>query len=409
MDAEASIRLRFEALAPVMDERMTRLWVAAEARALGRSGPALVERATGVRHRRIYAGMRDLDELAENPPTVPPTEQCIRRPGGGRKRLEEKDPSLLRDLESLVEPLTRGDPDSPLRWVCKSTRNLANDLHRMGHEIGATKVSYLLWDLGYRLHANAKVLEGHQHPDRNAQFEHINAQVQAFLKEGEPVISVDTKKKELVGNFKNAGREWEPVGLPVPVLVHDFRDPALGKAAPYGVYDVRRNEGWVSVGVDHDTAEFAVASIGQWWLAMGRPAYPRARKVLVTADAGGSNGYRVRLWKLQIQALADRTGLIINVCHFPPGTSKWNKIEHRLFSYISQNWRGRPLVSLEVIVDLIGSTTTSTGLKVHAKVDPRRYEGGIKVTDAQMQDLSIEKDEFHGEWNYNFSPRTNSR
>jgi hypothetical protein len=404
MDAEANIRERFEALAPVMDERMTRLWVAAEARALGQGGPALVERATGIRGKRISAGMRDLDELAENPPTVPPSKQRIRRPGAGRRRLTEKDPTLLSDLESLIDPLTRGDPESPLRWTCKSTRKLAAELKRIGHEVGATKVSYLLWDLGYRLHANAKMREGSEHPDRNDQFEHINAQAESFLERGEPVISVDTKKKELVGDFKNAGREWQPIGEPIPVRVHDFRDPMLGKVVPYGIYDIARDEGCVSVGVDHDTAEFAVESIAQWWSTMGRDAYPNAHELLITADAGGSNGYRSRLWKIQLQEFADRTGLTISVCHFPPGTSKWNKIEHRLFSYITQNWRGRPLISHEVIVELIGATTTSTGLKVRAKLDPRLYQAGIKVTDVEMRGLEIEKDEFHGEWNYRISP-----
>ena len=404
MDAEASIRERFKALAPVMDERMTRLWLGSEARSLGRGGPALVERATGIRVNRISAGIRDLDELAESPPTLPPSAQRARRPGGGRTRLTEKDPTILRDLESLVEPFTRGDPESPLRWTCKSVRNLAAELQSLGHEIGPTKVSYLLWDLGYRLSANAKVVEGKQHPDRNAQFEHINAQAAAFLQRGEPVISVDAKKKELVGNFKNGGREWHPDGERTPVLVHDFRDPVLGKVTPYGIYDLARNEGWVSVGVDHDTSEFAVASIAQWWHSMGRQVYPDAKELLITADAGGSNSYRGRLWKVQLQNLADRTGLIINVCHFPPGTSKWNKIEHRLFSYISQNWRGRPLVSHEVIVELIGATTTSKGLKVRAQLDPQSYQKGIKVTAAEMRELSTEPHEFHGEWNYRLSP-----
>ncbi|HEX7260595.1 MAG TPA: ISAzo13 family transposase, partial [Luteolibacter sp.] len=324
MDHEGSVREKFEDLAPVMDERMTRLWVAAEARVLGRGGAALVERATGIRGKRIYAGMRDLEELSANPPAVPPSQQHLRRAGGGRKRLTEKDPTLLCDLESLVEPLTRGDPESPLRWTCKSTRRLAAELNRMGHEIGASKVGYLMWDLGYRLHANAKVLEGTQHSDRNAQFEHINAEVKAFLEHGDPVISVDTKKKELVGEFKNGGREWQPIGEPVPVRVHDFIDPKFRKAIPYGVYDVARNEGWVSVGIDHDTAAFAVASIGQWWRTMGHRAYPNAKEVLITADAGGSNSYRSRLWKVELQEFADRTGLTVSVSHLPPGTSKWN-------------------------------------------------------------------------------------
>jgi hypothetical protein len=405
MDQEATVREKFEALAPAMDERMTRLWVATEAKALGRGGTALVERATGIRGKRIRAGIRDLEELVANPSTGMPKEHYIRRAGGGRQRLTDKDPTLLGDLESLVEPLTRGDPESPLRWTCKSTRKLAAELNHMGHEICPSTVGYRLWDLGYRLHANAKVREGSHHIDRNAQFEHINAQAAAFLECGDPIISVDTKKKELVGNFKNNGREWQPIGNPVPVLVHDFVDPALGKAIPYGVYDASRKEGWVSVGVDHDTAQFAVASISHWWHAIGRRAYPTARKLLVTADAGGSNGYRNRLWKVSLQAFADRTDLTVSVCHFPPGTSKWNKIEHQLFSYVSQNWRGRPLVSHQVIVELIHATTTDTGLSVRAQIDPGRYDLGIKVTDAEMRALAIRKDDFHGEWNYHISPR----
>ena len=405
MDQEASVRKRFDALAPVMDERMMRLWVAAEARALGRGGVLLVERATGIRRKRIYAGMHDLDELAANPPAEHPTKQRIRRPGGGRQRLTDKDPSLLDALESLVEPLTRGDPESPLRWTCKSTRKLAAELNDMGYKICASTVGYRLWDLGYRLHANAKVGEGSQHADRNAQFEHINAMAVTFREHGDPVVSVDAKKKELVGEYKNNGREWRPIGEPVPVLVHDFIDPALGKAAPYGVYDIARNEGWVNVGISHDTAEFAVASLAAWWREIGKRNYPGSGKILVTADAGGSNGYRTRLWKMQLQAFADWTGLTVSGCHFPPGTSKWNKIEHRLFSYISQNWRARPLVSYQVIIELISATRTQAGLRVHVQLDPRRYEKGIKVTDKEMGALAIRKDGFQGEWNYHIYPR----
>jgi Rhodopirellula transposase DDE domain len=405
MDQEASVREKFSALAPVMDERMTRLWVAAEAQALGHGGIALVERATGIRAKRIREGMHDLDELVNNPPVEAPTNQRIRRPGGGRSRLTEKDPTLFDDLESLVEPFTRGDPESPLRWTCKSTRKLAVELNQMGHEISPSTVGYRLWDLGYRLHANAKVREGKQHVDRNAQFEHINAEAAAFLARGDPVISVDTKKKELVGNFKNNGREWEPVGDPVRVLVHDFADPKLGKAIPYGVYDIAHKEGWVSIGIDHNTAQFAVASIGEWWRSIGRPAYPVSRDVLVTADAGGCNGYRNRLWKVSLQAFADQTGLAVSVCHFPPGTSKWNKIEHELFSYIAQNWRGRPLVNHQVIIELIRATTTKTGLTVGAQLDSGRYDLGIKVTEGEMDALNITKDNFHGEWNYHICPR----
>jgi hypothetical protein len=400
MDEQARIQEKFEALAPVMDERMTRLWVAAEARALGPGGPAMVVRATGVGRNRIRAGMQELEDLATGPPAERPAQQRIRRPGGGRKRLTETDPTLLEDLESLVEPLARGDPESALRWTCKSTRKLAAELVHKGHQVSATKVGYLLWDLGYRLHANAKTLEGKQHPDRNAQFEHINTQTEAFIARKAPVISVDTKKKELVGEFKNGGREWQPLGEPVPVGVHDFPSDAVGKAVPYGVYDLGRNEGWVSVGVDHDTAEFAVESIRRWWRMMGQKAYPTTKELLITADAGGSNSYRSRLWKVELQAFANETGLSVTVCHFPPGTSKWNKIEHRLFSSISQNWRGRPLISYEVIVDLISATRTRTGLRVSAGLDVGLYEKGLPVTDAAMRDLAIQKEEFHGEWNY---------
>jgi Rhodopirellula transposase DDE domain len=308
----------------------------------------------------------------------------------------------------LVEPLTRGDPESPLRWTCKSTRKLAAELEHMGHTVSASKVGYLLWDLGYRMHANVKTREGKDHPDRNAQFEHINARAASFLECKQPVISVDTKKKELVGDFKNGGKEWAPSGEPVVVRVHDFPDPVLGKAIPYGVYDLGRTEGSVNVGTDHDTAAFAVASIAQWWNTMGKLSYPNATELLITADAGGSNSYRNRLWKVELQAFADQTGLVVNVCHFPPGTSKWNKIEHRLFSQISQNWRGRPLVNHETIIQLIGATTTRTGIKVRATLDRRAYPKGIKVPDAEMQKLAIEKENFHGEWNYRFVPRAKS-
>lgn len=399
------IREKFEALAPVMDERMTRLWVAAEARALGPGGMAVVTRATGIGRARIRSGMHDLEELTTNPPAVRPSAQRIRRPGGGRPRLTETDPALLNDLESLVDPLTRGDPESPLRWTCKSTRILAAELVQRGHQVGATKVGYLLWDLGYRLHANAKTLEGKQHPDRDAQFAYINEQAEACLARHSPVISVDTKKKELVGDFKNVGREWQPIGEPTRVNVHDFPTDALGKAIPYGVYDLGRNEGWVNVGTSHDTAALAVESIRRWWRMMGGNAYPKSKDLLVTADAGGSNGYRSRLWKVELQNFANQTGLFVTVCHFPPGTSKWNKIEHRLFSAISQNWRGRPLVSYQVVVDLIGATRTSTGLHVGAGLDVGGYDKGVKVTDAKFHSLSLFKANFHGEWNYRISPQ----
>jgi hypothetical protein len=332
----------------------------------------------------------------------------IRRQGAGRKRKSQKDPTLLEDLDRLVDPVTRGDPESPLRWTCKSVRHLAEELQREGHSVSYQTVSELLHDLDYSLQANQKTLEGSRHPDRNEQFEYINRKAKRYLKQGEPVISVDTKKKELVGDFKNAGREWQLKGKPDPVRVHDFeiKQPDKGKVAPYGVYDLGRNEGWVNVGVDHDTAAFAVESIRRWWRLMGRPSYPKAKRLLITADAGGSNGTRVRLWKWELQQLADETGLEISVCHFPPGTSKWNKIEHRLFSFISQNWRGKPLISHEVIINLIAATTSKTGLEVKSGLDANSYPDGIKISDQQMAELRLRRDTFHGDWNYAVLPRS---
>jgi len=405
IDQVESIRLKFELLRHVMDERMTRLWAAAEARALGFGGGAIVTAATGIRSKRISQGQHDLDELEAAPPADKPREQRIRRPGAGRKLLTEKDPTLLEDLESLVDPVTRGDPESPLRWTSKSTEKLAEELRAMGHQVSPRTVASLLGDLDYSLQANKKTTEGNQHPDRNAQFEHINAKAEAFQERGQPVISVDTKKKELVGDFKNGGQEWQPKGEPVPVRVHDFVDKKLGKAIPYGVYDIGRNDGWVNVGVDHDTAEFAVASIERWWTTMGRSVYTDASELLITADGGGSNGSRNRLWKASLQSFADKTGLAVTVCHLPPGTSKWNKIEHRLFSQISQNWRGRPLISHEVIVNLIAATTNAGGLRVKAKLDRRAYPKGISIPDETMSQLRLEPDAFHGEWNYTIRPR----
>ena len=404
-DVEDQIRARWNALSPVLDERRSRLWAAAEAQTVGLGGIAVVIRATGLSRARITLGQRELKELEANPPTEKPQYQRIRRSGGGRKRLTETDPTLLSDLESLVDPVTRGDPESPLRWTSKSLVKLADELWTKGHALGPTTVGQLLGELGYSLQANKKTTEGRQHPDRNEQFEHINAQAQAFLDRGQPVISVDTKKKELVGDFKNAGRDWQPKGKPVPVRVHDFPDRELGKAIPYGVYDTGRNEGWVNVGIDHDTPEFAVESIARWWRMMGRKAYPEAREVLITADGGGSNSYRARLWKVALQDFADSSGLTVTVSHFPPGTSKWNKIEHRLFSQISQNWRGRPLINHETIVSLIGSTTNGSGLKVRAALDTRSYPTGIKVTKAELGNVNLDVDEFHGEWNYTIGPR----
>jgi hypothetical protein len=408
IDQVERVRLKFELLRHVMDERMTRLWAAAEARALGFGGGAIVTAATGIRSKRISEGQRDLDEIVADPPTDKPRAQRVRRPGAGRKPLAEKDPTLLEHLESLVDPVTRGDPESPLRWTSKSTEKLAAELQAMGHQVSPRTVGYLLRDLDYSLQANKKTTEGNQHPDRNAQFEHINAQAEAFQERGQPVISVDTKKKELVGDFKNSGRDWQPKGKPVAVRVHDFVDKELGKAIPYGVYDIGRNDAWVNVGVDHDTAEFAVASIERWWAAMGRTVYAAASELMITADGGGSNGSRNRLWKASLQSFADKTGLAVTVCHLPPGTSKWNKIEHRLFSQISQNWRGRPLISHEVIVSLIAATTNAGGLRVRAKLDRRSYQKGISISDEAMKQLQLEPDAFHGEWNYTIRPRLRS-
>jgi len=332
----------------------------------------------------------------------------VRRAGGGRKKTVETDATLKEDLERLIDPVTRGDPESPLRWTCKSVRRLAEELNQAGHRTSHRMVAELLHDLGYSLQANRKTLEGSGHEDRDAQFQHINERVKHHLAKHQPVISVDTKKKELVGDFKNNGRELRPKGEPEKVRVHDFVIPELGRAAPYGVYDVGSNTGWVSVGVDHDTATFAVETIRRWWRGMGKDSYPDARQLLITADSRGSNVSRLRLWKIELQRLADETGLAILVCHLPPGTSKWNKIEHRLFSFISQNWRGKPLVSHQVIVDLIAATSTRSGLKVRAEIDSNLYPAGIKVTDQQIAGLNIERDPFHGEWNYTIRPRPSS-
>jgi hypothetical protein len=397
---EAAIRTRYGALSAALDERARRLLLGAEALAAGRGGQAAVVRATGASPATIRRGLLELGEPA------PDIERGrIRRPGGGRKRTVELDPTLRADLEALIEPGSRGDPESPLRWTTKSVRRLAAELGRQGHPVSYRIVGELLHELGYSLQANRKVLEGTHHPDRDAQFEHLNAAVQLQLSLGGPVISVDTKKKELVGPFRNGGKELRPKGDPERVRMHDFVIDELGRASPYGVYDVAANEAWVSVGTDHDTAAFAVESIRRWWATMGAPLYPDASRLLVTADAGGSNGYRLRLWKLELQKLADETGLEIAVRHFPPGTSKWNKIEHRLFSAISQNWRGKPLVSHEVIVKLIAATTTRTGLRVRSALDLNAYPAGVSVSDADMETLYLRPDAFHGEWNYSLLPR----
>src|SRR5437867_6805236 len=400
MVAEAAIRRRFRLIERHLDERLRRLVAAAEVAAAGAGGVSAVARATGVSRRAIRAGAQELK--VRGAATLAPGR--IRRPGGGRKRTIDQDPTLLTDLETLIEPTTRGDPESPLRWTCKSVRRLATELTRQGHRTSHRMVAVLLRQQGYSLQANRKTIEGTRHPDRNAQFAHINARVRAYLRQGEPAISVDTKKKELVGNFKNAGREWRPRGQPRPVQVHDFVQPELGRAIPYGVYDLGANTGWVSVGIDHDTAAFAVASIRRWWQAMGRRAYPHARRLLITADAGGSNGARVRLWKVELQKLADHLRRPISVCHFPPGTSKWNKIEHRLFSFISQNWRGQPLITHEVIVKLIASTSTTAGLRVRSRLDTRSYPAGVKVSRHTMDALALRPESFHGDWNYTLLP-----
>ena len=398
MDEVERIRQKYERLALVMDERTTRLWAATEARALGRGGTAAVTRATGISGKRIRTGMRELDARKDTLSAAgPPRTQRIRRAGGGRKRLEEHDPQLVKALERLVEPSTRGDPQSPLCWTSKSVRKLAKELTEKGHPVGTTRVAQLLAELGYSLQGNRKTHEGGQYPERNAQFEHINEQAKVFQARGQPVISVDAKKKELVGNFKNGGREWQPKGKPVPVGVYDFVDDAIAKVTPYGVYDLMRNEGWVNVGVDHDTAEFAVESIRRWWYRMGREAYPNATDLMVTADCGGSNGARVRLWKRELQRFADETGLSLNVCHYPPGTSKWNKIEHRMSSHITQNWRGRPLESLEAVVNLIGATTTRAGLHIEASLDERHYDEGIKISKREMRELNLHADNLHAD------------
>jgi len=401
------IQHRFHSLSPFLDERMRRLVAAAESEAIGYGGVSAVSRATGVSRRAITEGVKELNQRKKvRKPTAVPFR--IRREGAGRKRSAEKDPDLLADLDRLVDPATRGDPESPLRWTCKSVRRLAEELQGEGHAVSYQTVAELLHALDYSLQANQKTLEGGQHADRDKQFEHINRKAQRYLKRGQPVISVDTKKKELVGDFKNAGREWQLKGEPASVRVHDFeiRTPDKGKVAPYGVYDLGQNVGWVSVGVDHDTAAFAVESIRRWWNWMGRQSYPEAERLLITADSGGSNGARVRLWKWELQRLADETGLEISVCHFPPGTSKWNKIEHRLFSFISQNWRGKPLVSHEVIINLIAATTSKTGLSVKSELDRNSYPAGVKVSDQQMAELRLRRDSFHGEWNYSVLPRS---
>jgi hypothetical protein len=396
---EAAIGEKFRALAGELNERQRRLWAASEARAVGRGGIAATARATGISVPTIRKGIVELDSGERLEPGR------VRKAGGGRRALTEVDPTLVKDLERLVDADSRGDPESLLLWTSKSVRHLADGLRDMGHEVHFTTVAQLLRGLGYSLQANVKAREGRQHPDRDRQFHHISAAAKRAIDRHQPVISVDTKKKELVGDFKNAGREWRLKGKPELVRVHDFKDKQLGKAIPHGVYDIADDRGWVTVGIDHDTAQFAVSSIRAWWEHLGQARYPKATSLQITADCGGSNGNRTKLWKVELQRLADETELEIAVCHFPPGTSKWNRIEHRLFSFITMNWRGKPLVSLETIVNLIGATKTSSGLDVYARLDEGTYPDKIKVPDAELKAVNLHGDEFHPEWNYRIKPK----
>jgi transposase len=400
VDETTAIKERFARVAGRLDERARRLVAASEALALGWGGITAVSRATGLSRKAIRRGIAE----RQGGPASSAGLGRVRRTGGGRKKTVDKDPTLRHDLEALVDPDTRGDPESPLRWTCKSVRTLATELRERGHQVSHQLVAELLREAGYSLQGNRKTREGGDHPDRDAQFAHINATAEAYVASGDPVISVDAKKKELVGDFKNGGREWRPQGQPEEVRVHDFVIPDLGRATPYGVYDLAANAGWVNVGIDRDTAAFAVESIRRWWTQAGQTRYPQAQRLLITADGGGSNGSRVRLWKWELQRLADEIGLEMSVCHFPPGTSKWNKIEHRLFAFISQNWRGQPLRSYAVILSLIAATTTTTGLTVESYLDTNTYPPGVKVTDEEMHTLHLRRDAFHGEWNYTLLP-----
>lgn len=398
-DRARAARKRYQEMSSVLNEQSRRRFVALEARELGRGGVSVMAQISGLARSTIYRGLSELRNKISSP------EQRIRNPGGGRKKKTVEDPTLEADLKKLIEPATRGDPTQPLLWTSLSLRNLASRLAKKGHDVSPTVVGNLLHDLGYSLQANQKVREGKQHIDRDAQFRYINKQIKACLDAHEPIVSVDTKRKELVGNFKNNGREWRPKGMPDPVNVHDFMDPKLGRAVPYGVYNVNDNVGWVSVGTNHDTAAFAVNAIRRWWQTMGRKRYPKAKRLMITADGGGSNGYRVRLWKVELQHFADEIKLPIVVCHLPPGTSKWNKIEHCLFSFITINWRGKPLRSFRTIVQLIAATTTESGLKVRAEIDKRKYPKGVKISDEEMATLNLSRHKFHGDWNYTISPR----
>ena len=399
MSTFTKLREKFQSVWPLLDERTRRIMAASEAMALGYGGVSLVRRACGLSRKAITKGIGEIEAGSA------PGEGRIRRPGAGRKRITVTDPDLVDTLESMIEDQTRGDPESPLRWICKSTRAIAKQLGRQRHRVSHTKVAQLLHDLAYSLQSNRKTEEGNDHPDRDAQFRHINAAVKRHLAPGLPVISVDTKKKELIGNYHNAGQQWLPGKRPKKVKGHDFPSPDVPRAYPYGVYDLGRNAGFVNVGTDHDTGAFAVASIRGWWRQEGRRLYPKADRILITADGGGSNGWRLRLWKVELQKLADETGLCLSVCHFPPGTSKWNKVEHRLFSFISSNWRGEPLRDYETVVQLIAKTTTAKGLKVTCRLDRRKYPTGRKVTDEEMKHIHIERNKFHGEWNYVIKPR----
>jgi len=402
VDSDIALHKIYDKLSPHLNERQKRLLVAIEAESYGRGGVTLVSQLTGVSRSTINIGREELKEEI-----IFKTDK-VRHSGGGRKKIQEYDPQLESDLDALVEPTSRGDPESPLRWTCLSTRTLAKTLREMGHQVSHTTVAKILEKLKYSLQGTKKTIEGQSHEDRNAQFEFINESVKLFQEFEQPVISVDCKKKENIGNFKNNGCEWQPKGSPIEVNGHDFMDLDLGKAIPYGVYDINNNSGWVNVGIDHETSEFAVESIRRWWKTMGKEAYPNANFLLITADSGGSNGYRRKAWRAEMQDFSDETGLIISICHFPPGTSKWNKIEHRLFSAITQNWRGRPLISLETVVNLIGSTKTETGLKVKCDIDTSQYPTGLKISDEYMDQLRIHPNDFHGEWNYTITPRKRS-
>ena len=399
----ASVAEKFENLSPMMNEKLKRRWAACEAMSIGRGGVTTISKATGISRTTIRKGILEIEheypELTEEL-----TQERIRCSGGGRHPLTDKDPVLQVDLEKLVDPATRGEPTCPLLWTSKSTRKLAEELQRLGHQVSYRTVARMLHKMGYSLQANRKTKEGDDDPDRDAQFEHINKRVRSFQRRGQPVISVDAKHRELVGDFKQSGREWQPEGSPERVRTHDFRDKELGIAIPYGIYDLTQNNGWVNVGIDRNTAEFAIESIRRWWRSMGCKSYPQAKELLITADAGGSNGTRPRLWKYCLQELATEVHLTISVCHFPPGTSKWNKIEHRMFCHITQNWRGRPLLSQAVIVNLIGNTKTSTGLTIKARLDKHSYETGIEITNEDFAAINIKRDKFHGDWNYTIHP-----